>query len=103
MHYIDVDKDRKVKLSQFQRRYLKYRFHNGEQLCRYINEMWQQGKVVYVAGSPFNAVEDKKMLIGSASEFAFNRELARQKDDFNFQMHKALHEANWEYEHETDD
>lgn len=103
MHYIDVDKDKKVRLSQFQRLYLSRMFDNGDRLCRYINEMWQQGKVVYVAQSPFNAVEDKKMLIACASEFAFNRELARQKDDFNFKMHKALHEANWEYEHDSDD
>lgn len=103
MHYFDVDKDKKVRLSSFQRLFLSRMFHNGEQLCRYINEMWQQGKVVYVAQSPFNAVEDRKMLISSASEFAFNRELARQRDDFNFRMHKALHDANQELEYEADD
>ncbi|AUE22702.1 hypothetical protein Ah1_00161 [Aeromonas phage Ah1] len=103
MHYYDFDKQKNIRVSRFQRLYLARKFHNGARVCRYINEMHQQNRLVYVAESPFNAVEDKKMLIASVSEFAFRRELARQKDDFNFKMHQALHQANWEYEHDSDD
>lgn len=103
MHYRDVDRNKTIRLSMYQRMCLDHKYHNGKQVGRYINEMHQLNKLVYVAESPFNAVSDKKMLIAIANKVAFDRELARQKDAFNFQLHKALHEANWEYERDSDD